>query len=119
MSVPRVDITTHIRSIAENVEQRFKAGRRVLSFAEYLELFASDPGRYARDASRYVRDAFDHYGTSPVEYPWGRFTRWKIFDLPWEAGQGEGHGLPKGALIGQEQVQEELYRALSNFVREG
>ena len=42
MSAPRVDISTHIRSIAENVEQRFKTGRRVLSFAEYLELFATD-----------------------------------------------------------------------------
>jgi predicted Ser/Thr protein kinase len=124
MSAPRVDITTHIRSIAENVEQRFKTGRRVLSFAEYLELFATDPSRYARDASRYLRDAFDHYGTTHVEYPWGKFTRWKIFDLPFESPQldshgSESHGLPKGALIGQEQVQEELYRALSNFVREG
>jgi hypothetical protein len=27
--------------------------------------------------------------------------------------------LPRGALIGQEHVQEEIYRALSNFVREG
>lgn len=119
MSATRVDITTHIRSIAENVEQRFKTGRRVLSFAEYLELFGSDPTRYARDASRYLRDAFDHYGTSQVEYPWGKFTRWKLFDLPWEASQAEVQGLPKGALIGQEQVQEEIYRALSNFVREG
>ncbi|MBK6696269.1 MAG: serine protein kinase PrkA [Myxococcales bacterium] len=128
MSAPRVDISTQIRSIAENVEQRFKTGRRVLSFAEYLELFATDPSRFARDASRYLRDAFDHYGTAPVEYPWGQFTRWKIFDLPWDVPQGQGDGqkeggakdgLPRGALIGQEQVQEEIYRALSNFVREG
>jgi predicted Ser/Thr protein kinase len=119
MSSPRVDITTHIRSIAENVEERFKTGRRVLSFAEYLELFASDPVRYARDASRYLRDAFDHYGTAQIDYPWGRFTRWKLFDLPWEPPQADAHGLPKGALIGQEQVQGEIYRALSNFVREG
>lgn len=119
MTAPSVDITTQIRSIAENVEQRFKTGRRVLSFSEYLELFASDANRYARDASRYLRDAFDHYGTTQIEYPWGKFTRWRIFDLPWEAPQAEVQGLPKGALIGQEQVQEEIYRALSNFVREG
>ncbi len=120
MTASRVDISTHIRNIAENVEQRFKAGRRVLSFSEYLELFATDATRYARDASRYLRDAFDHYGTARVEYPWGGFTRWKLFDLPWDAPQGAAGGaLPKGALIGQEQVQEEIYRALSNFVREG
>jgi predicted Ser/Thr protein kinase len=102
-----------ISSVAESVERRFKAGRRVLSFSEYLELFATDPVRYARDASRYLRDVFDHYGTQQVVHPWGEFTRWKLFDLPWDAA-GE-----KGKLIGQEHVQSEIYRALSNFAREG
>jgi len=89
----------------------------VLSFAEFLELFATDPLRYSRDASRYLRDVFDHYGTAQVEHPWGTFTRWKLFDLPWEPAPP--NALPRGALVGQEQVQEEIYRTLSNFAREG
>src|SRR5580692_9315771 len=97
----------HIQHVAETVEKRFQRGRRVLSFAEYLELFATDPIRYSRDASRYVRDAFEHYGTTEVDYPWGRFTRWNLFDLPWDAAPA------RGALIGQEQVQGEIHRALS------
>jgi serine protein kinase len=102
-----------ITSVAESVERRFKTGRRVLSFAEYLDLFATDPVRYARDASRYLRDVFDHYGTQQVTHPWGEFTRWKLFDLPWDpAGD-------RGRLIGQEHVQAEIYRSLSNFAREG
>jgi predicted Ser/Thr protein kinase len=106
-------VATEINAVAESVEKRFQKGRRVLSFSGYLDLFASDPVRYARDSSRYLRDAFDHYGTVVVEQPWGKFTRWKLFDLVWDPSQSHH------ALIGQEQVQEEIYRSISNFVREG
>jgi len=108
-----------IESVAQNVEARFKAGRRVLSFSEYLELFASDPVRHSRDASRYLRDTFDHFGTTQVDYPWGEFTRFRLFDLPWEKDDRTSDGRARGALIGQEHVQGEIYRAVSNFAREG
>lgn len=106
-------VASEISAVAESVEKRFLKGRRVLAFSEYLDLFASDPVRFARDASRYVRGCFDHYGTTVVEQPWGKFTRWNLFDLPWDPLQAPH------ALIGQEQVQEEIYRSVSNFVREG
>jgi len=118
MSEPR-DAASQVRAIAEHVEQRFRAGRRVLSFAEFLALFDEQPVRYSRDASRYLRDVFEHYGKSTVRYPWGEHTRFKLFDLPWEPAAGPAGTLPRGALIGQEQVQEEIYRAISNFAREG
>jgi predicted Ser/Thr protein kinase len=99
----------------------------------------ADPVRRTRDASRYLRDVFDHYGSRKVQHAWGAYTRWNLFDLPWEkpevpggngasgadvsGGGGDGaatkKALPRGALIGQEHVQEEVYRALSNFAREG
>lgn len=107
-----------LESITAGVEESFRRGKRVLSFAEYLELFATQPDRYARDASRYLKDVFDHYGTEPVQYPWGRFTRHRLFDLPWEA-RGPGGAKPRGSLVGQEQVQEEIYRSVENFAREG
>jgi serine protein kinase len=116
MSEPR-DAASQVRAIADHVEQRFRTGRRVLAFSEFLELFDGHPVAYSRDASRYLRDAFDHYGKSTVRRPWGEFTRHHLFDLPWEPARGQD--LPRGALIGQEHVQEEIYRALSNFVREG
>jgi serine protein kinase len=135
MSEPRA-ATSQVVSIAEEVEARFRGGRRVLSFAEFLVLFDADPVRHSRDASRYLRDVFDHYGKTAVVHPWGEFTRFNLFDLPWEpappsneprersgafgpANKTVDRPLPRGALIGQEQVQEELYRALSNFAREG
>jgi predicted Ser/Thr protein kinase len=113
------ELAQQMSTIAAAVEHRFKAGRRVLSFAEYLELFASDPTRHSRDASRYLRDALDHYGTTRVEYPWGEFTRYRLFDLPWDKDDRTADGRARGALIGQEHVQDELYRAISNFAREG
>ncbi|HKQ69223.1 MAG TPA: serine protein kinase PrkA, partial [Polyangiaceae bacterium] len=103
-----------LEQIATTVESRFKEGRRVLSFQEYLELFASDPVRFGRDAARYLRDMFDYYGTAHVERPWGTLTRFKLFDLPWETENNR-----RDALVGQEEVQGELYRVLSNFAQEG
>ena len=109
-----------LENIASSVERRFKEGRRVLSFQEYLRLFASDPTRYGRDASRYVRDMFDFFGTETVERPWGEQVRFRLFDLPWEPelSAGVGHGRD-AALVGHEDLQAETYRAISNFVQEG
>jgi serine protein kinase len=129
-------------SIASSVERRFQEGRRVLSFQEYLELFAAHPARYARDATRYVRDMFDHFGTREVERPWGEALRFSLFDLAWERGAPVTMGgprapqTPRGAepgpetghgryhqrdfpLVGQEDLQADIYRSLCNFVQEG
>ena len=110
-----MSIVDDLRQIAERVQREFEQGRRLLAFQEYLELFANDPLRYSRDAARYLRDAFDHYGRVTVERPWGRLTRFRLFDLPFLEPQEAQREL----LIGQEAVQGEIYRALSNFVREG
>jgi predicted Ser/Thr protein kinase len=108
-------IVDELREIAERVQRNFEEQRRLLSFQEYLELFAGDPVRYTRDAARYLRDAFDHYGKTTVEKPWGTFTRYRLFDLPFL----EQADARREQLIGQEFVQSEIYRVLSNFAREG
>ncbi len=127
-------VGNELHNVASAVEKRFLEGRRVLSFGEYLDMFAQDPVRHSRDASRYVRDCFDHYGTRKVTTAWGEYTRFALFDLPWEpepapppsvrgptptSVPGAAPRMRRGALVGQEQVQEELYRVLSNFAREG
>jgi predicted Ser/Thr protein kinase len=108
-------ILDELSSIALEVQRNFKEGRRVLSFEEYLELFASNPVRYSRDASRYLRDMFDYYDRVSVHRPWGTLTRFRLFDLPF-LNEGE---VSREALVGQEAVQGELYRILNNFAREG
>jgi serine protein kinase len=108
-------ILGELSEIAKETQREFEEGRRVLSYEEYLELFASDPVRHSRDAARYTRDMFDHYGKATIERPWGELTRFRLFDLPFLAPEEAS----REALVGQEQVQAELYRVLSNFVREG
>ncbi len=108
-------ILDDLAAIAERVQREFEEERRLLSFSEYLELFAADPVRHSRDAARYIRDMFEHYGSTEVERPWGSEKRFRLFDLPFlpdEDAQSD-------ALVAHESIQIELFRILSNFVREG
>jgi predicted Ser/Thr protein kinase len=108
-------IVDDLQRITEDVRREFLEARRVLSYNEYLELFAGNPELYSRDASRYVRDMFEHYGRTIVERPWGPQTRFNLFDLPFLA-EGEAQ---REALVGQEPLQNEMQRLLNNFAREG
>ncbi|WP_437581214.1 PrkA family serine protein kinase [Sorangium sp. So ce887] len=120
---------SELDTIASSMARRFSEEQRVLSFQQYLELFASNPVRFGRDAARYVRDMFDHFGTRTIKKPWGELTRFQLFDLPWElpptgpeqqgaTASAAYHGRDF-ALIGHEELQAEVYRVLCNFVREG
>ena len=107
-------VLEELSEIAKQVKEQFRSQRRVLSFQQYLELFARDPKQHCRDAAHYVRDAFDHFGRVDVERPWGKETRYKLFDLDWAERDGDASWL-----VGQEQVQADIYRILQNFTREG
>jgi predicted Ser/Thr protein kinase len=102
-------------AVASALEHRFKASRSVLSFKEYLELFAENPRRHGRDAPAYVRGMFEHYGTETIDKPWGKTTRYKLFDL----ALGQPGETREAILVGQEELQATLYRVLANFVNEG
>lgn len=106
----------HVDRIAEEIQRAFSESKRVLSFGEFLQLFASHPVRYGRPAPHYVRDMFLHYGTESVKKPWGKRTRFGLFDCPWETAQDRGR---EPTLVGHEDLQGELFRSLSNFAREG
>jgi predicted Ser/Thr protein kinase len=100
-----------LQTLGEEIQNRFAENRRVMSFAEYLEMVAANPRRHLRSAPQYAMDAFDYYGHDDVDYPWGKVRRWRLFDAPWADG--------REMLVGQEEVQNRLYRALANFVHEG
>ncbi len=102
---------TCLGPITEGYKERFEANKRLLSFDEYLDVALADPERHCRNAATYVRDAFDHYGTYPVDRPWGQETRFTLFDMPFAEGQEQ--------LIGQEAAQQEIYRLLNSFSHEG
>ena len=100
-----------LESISDRVKQAFDDDRTVLSFADWFDLFLEHPQRNLRSAAQYIRDVFDFFGTESRPLPTGPIRRFKLFDAPWAAGVGR--------VSGQEQVQNELYRLLTNFVRQG
>ncbi len=101
----------HLVGLGDGIRGDFERNRRVLSFGQYLELVLATPARQLRSAAQYVVDSFEHYGTSMIDYPWGEQRRFHLFDCPWDQGRDR--------LIGQEQVQHQVYRALQSFVRDG
>jgi len=104
-------VTELLVELGTSVRDDFTRNRRVLSFAEYLNLVVSDPMRQLRSSTQYIVDCFDHYGTSTVTYPWGEVRRFHLFDAPWANGEDR--------LFGQEPVQNAVYRALRTFVQDG
>ncbi|MEZ4367071.1 MAG: hypothetical protein R2939_12425 [Kofleriaceae bacterium] len=100
-----------LSTLGESIQAEFARGRRVMSFAEYLAVVAASPRRQLRTAPQYLLDAFDHYGSEEVTYPWGTVRRFRIFDAPW-GGTDE-------RLYGQEAAQDQIYRSLQGFVRDG
>jgi serine protein kinase len=110
-----LDLEAELARVGEAVSRRFDAQRRVLGFAEYLELLGENPWRHTRDAARYLRDCFDHWGTEKVRRPWGEVTRFKLFDLPF----ADTDGRRNDRLVGHEELQRRVYRALAGFQREG
>lgn len=109
--------TADMARIADSVRERYQSQRRVLSFSEFLALFRESPWRHSRDAARYLRDCFDFWGKDTRPIPGGTLTRFRLFDLPFlrEADGRRRHDY----LVGQEEIQEAVYRVLGNFVREG
>jgi predicted Ser/Thr protein kinase len=92
-------------------QERFVGDKSILSFREYLDVVSADPKGQARDAATFVRDCFLHYGTEVVDRPFGRFTRYKLFDCPFDGGRNR--------LFGHEPVQAAVFGLVSDFVREG
>lgn len=81
-----------------------------MSYEAWLELLLKDPMRNLRSASQYILDVFLHWGVEERDLPTGPVRRYRLFDAPWSNGDGR--------VAGQEHVQEEIFRLLSNFVRD-
>lgn len=110
-SAPHASVADRLQAIGAAVSDDFAANKRLLSFAEYLELVAGAPRVHLRAVAQYLCDMFDFYGTESVRSPLGPQQRFRLFDAPWDQGRGR--------LVGQESVQNDLYRLLRNFVRQG
>jgi predicted Ser/Thr protein kinase len=99
-----------LQATGSDVLADFVKNRSILSFEEYLNLFLQEPRKQARNAAQYLRDALDYLGVDQVPHPSGKIRRFRLFDA------GTAGGI---RVAGQEEVQNALYRVLSNFTRAG
>ena len=100
-----------LEALGREVEQAYVKNQRVLAFDTYYQMALQHPERHARTAAQYLCDVFQHYGTRLVDSPRGKLQRFVLFDAPFDDG--------RDALIGHEEVQQRVFRALQNFVRDG
>jgi len=92
-----------LQSIYEEIRQDFIIKKRVLSFHEYLELCSKNPHQQARTAAQYLLDCFNYFGKDG--------ERFLLFDIPFENG--------KDCLLGQEGPQNEIFRIVARFAKQG
>ena len=107
-----MNVAKFLEEIRAGALDEFSRKKLILSFREFLELFAGDPGPLARTAPQYLADVFEHYGTAPVPGLGGAETvRFRLFDAGFDGGER--------ALFGQEQVQQDVYARIKSFAAAG
>ena len=104
-----------LSSIDQAVRKEFDSNRRILSFDEYLALVGETPRLQTRGSAAYLADMMDHFGREPVAKPETTgpvpLNRYRLFDLPIDSMASK--------VVGQEAVQNQIYRALRTFSRQG
>lgn len=106
-----IEMNDFLKTVNEQSIETFKGQKRILSFHQYLDAFCASPVRLGRNAAQYVMDVYDHFGSKQVDGVGGKFTRWNLFDAPWDNG--------RDSLIGHEPLQLELRRHLHRFAVTG
>jgi predicted Ser/Thr protein kinase len=114
-----VDSLRYLKSVGDQVRRSFLENKTILAFQEYMEAFFEAPRVHARDAAQYIRDSFDYYGTETVQRASGSVRRFKLFDRPFDLTSGVQEGEGGSPVVGQEEVQNAIYRVLHSFVRAG
>ena len=99
--------------IDQAIKKEFDSNRRILSFDEYLVLLGENAEKQTRGSAQYLVDMMDHFGTETLPQPETHTTlrRFKLFNFPID-------GIAP-RVVGQEWVQNQIYRALKAFARQG
>ena len=104
-------IQEELDHLGQQSKERFEARHRLRSFAQFLEHFHEDPKLYLRNSAQYLVDMMDSFGTEEVDRIGMTDTRFKVFDLAFDR--------PFDGLVGQERVQNAIYRQLYQFAQRG
>jgi serine protein kinase len=97
-----------LHQLNQESRTQFQERQVILSFSGFLNRLRERPSRMVRNAAQYIYDTFHHFGSTEISQD--DQTRWKIFDL------GTHKNVP---IIGSEGVQDEIYKIITGFVRQG
>lgn len=86
-----------LQDLSEQIKNQFKSNKQVLSFEEYLAFIERNPRTQLRGSARFATDMLEHYGR-------GETGGFKVF---------------QSKVIGQEQVQNQIYNSLKAFAQMG
>jgi predicted Ser/Thr protein kinase len=106
-----MSIDEKLDTIQDDIRKSFEGGDRVRSFCQYLSDFYKNPGIHLRTAPHYMVDMFDFFGTCSSSRVGQEALRYRVFDKDCRDGEP--------VLVGQERVQEEIYRHLLAFAKRG
>ena len=110
-AAPSEESRALLEDVAARARERFTVRRQILSFPEYFDEVLANPQRHTRDTARYMREMFESFGTREVRSLHGQpIRRFKLFD-------GLFPGTPR--LLGQEELQNEVYKHLCSFCEKG
>ena len=98
-----------LQNLNQETRSLFQERQIILSFGDFLNRLAEKPSKLMRNSSQYLFDIFNHYGVSDIPSDNG-YTRWKVFDMGTERNV---------SIIGSESVQDEIYKVVSTFTRQG
>lgn len=103
-----------IKDVSNDVKRLFKERQSILPFDQFLDIVKASPRRLMRNSAEYLRDCFLHFGETVIasdkEYGVESIRRFKLFDM------GTEKGVP---IVGGEVVQQDIFRVLQAFVRQG
>ncbi|RZA27239.1 MAG: hypothetical protein EOP10_00775, partial [Proteobacteria bacterium] len=102
------EVNDLLHQLNQDSRTQFQERQVILSFSGFLNRLRDRPSHMTRNAAEYLYDTFHHFGSSEISQD-GQ-TRWKIFDL------GTHKNVP---IVGSEAVQDEIYKVITGFVRQG
>jgi len=86
----------NLEKISETIQGKFKKNQHLLSFDEFMKLVEKNPREALRGSAQYTANMLDHLGR-----------------------EGEAFKAFRAKVVGQEQVQEQIYNTLKAFSRLG
>ncbi len=104
-------ISDELSRLGMSSKERFEARQRIRSYGQFLEHFREQPYLYLRNSPQYLVDMLDSFGRTEVDCIGRSEARFSVFDLEFDR--------PFDGLVGQEGVQNAIYRQLSQFAQRG